>query len=177
MRPKRDEPRSAPGRELIAALRAVNARRRVGEAAEPAAAEAAVTEDARIARQIEAARRRLAVYGTLAPGGPNHHLLEPLGGAWMRGVVRGTLCPRGWGAKLGFPALTWDPGGDPVEVDLLESEALEAAWPELDAFEGDGYLRILLAVEVTSKFAEDRESVAPAIVAANLYALHPDRLG
>src|SRR5262245_49733801 len=37
------------------------------------------------------ATTRLASYGTLAPGKPNHHQLYPLKGRWLRGVVRGHL--------------------------------------------------------------------------------------
>ena len=32
----------------------------------------------------------LAVYGTLAPGRPNHHVLAPLGGEWADGLIEGT---------------------------------------------------------------------------------------
>ena len=34
---------------------------------------------------------RLAVYGTLAPGRPNHHQLSALSGRWSEGHVRGQL--------------------------------------------------------------------------------------
>ena len=39
----------------------------------------------------------LAVYGTPAPGRPNHHLVEPLGGEWTDGLIEGDLIPLGWG--------------------------------------------------------------------------------
>jgi hypothetical protein len=46
----------------------------------------AVGSDARCAeRQLDAlfeTSHTLAVYGTLAPGRPNHHVLAPLGGEW-----------------------------------------------------------------------------------------------
>ncbi len=32
-----------------------------------------------------------AVYGTLAPGAPNHHVLENLSGEWCEGCVHGDL--------------------------------------------------------------------------------------
>jgi gamma-glutamylcyclotransferase (GGCT)/AIG2-like uncharacterized protein YtfP len=92
---------------------------------------------------------RLAVYGTLAPGKPNAHILAPLGGVWRSGSVRGRLVAKGWGADLGFPALVLDPAGGFVAVQLLECEALPLHWPKLDAFEGEGYARMetLVAVE------------------------------
>jgi hypothetical protein len=33
----------------------------------------------------------LAIYGTLAPGQPNHCIVAPLGGEWAEGVVEGEL--------------------------------------------------------------------------------------
>ncbi|MDX1644332.1 MAG: gamma-glutamylcyclotransferase [Thermoanaerobaculia bacterium] len=160
-------PEATPG--LIAALRAINRRRRL-DGARGSTESATLADDLEpaIRRQIEGAHCRLAVYGTLAPGKANHHLVEPLRGSWRRGEVRGSLHPHGWGATLGFPALVWDPAADPIGVDLLESPALASAWPELDAFEGEAYLRILVPV------ASPRHSVEPTEVAAirvaNLYA-------
>src|SRR3954452_19168242 len=40
----------------------------------------------------------LAVYGTLAPGEPNYHVVAPLGGEWTSGFVEGDLLAVGWGA-------------------------------------------------------------------------------
>lgn len=91
--------------------------------------------------------QRLAVYGSLAPGRPNHHHLAPLGGTWTTGVVRGRLVAEGWGAAIGFPGLVQDPGGEAIAVQVLESQALEAHWPRLDAFEGAGYRRVSVTVE------------------------------
>ena len=47
-------------------------------------------------QQLEAlftTSHRLAVYGTLAPGQPNHHIVAPLGGEWGPGLVEGDLHP------------------------------------------------------------------------------------
>lgn len=90
--------------------------------------------------------RTLAVYGTLAPGLPNHHVVAPLGGEWSEGVIEGDLAPEGWGATLGYPAFRPRLGGAAVPVQLLTSPALAAAWPELDRFEGPEYRRILVPV-------------------------------
>ena len=92
----------------------------------------------------------LAVYGTLAPGRPNHHELSGLDGRWRRGIVRGHLVAEGWGATLGYPALTLDPDGPPVDVQLFVSADLPAHWPRLDAFEGPGYRRVVTNVETES---------------------------
>ena len=91
-------------------------------------------------------RHLLAVYGTLAPGQPNHHVVAPLGGEWTDGVIEGDLFRVGWGAALGYPGFRPRTGGGEVAVKVLRTPALEAAWPELDRFEGPGYRRILVPV-------------------------------
>jgi gamma-glutamylcyclotransferase (GGCT)/AIG2-like uncharacterized protein YtfP len=88
--------------------------------------------------------QRLAVYGTLAPGQPNHHVVAPLGGEWTDGVIEGDLLPVGWGAALGYPAFR--PGSGTVPVKLLTSPLLATSWPDLDEFEGAEYQRILVPV-------------------------------
>jgi hypothetical protein len=55
----------------------------------------------------------LAVYGTLAPGQPNHRVLAPLGGEWTDGMIEGDLIPLGWGADLGYPGFRPRAGGRP----------------------------------------------------------------
>jgi gamma-glutamylcyclotransferase (GGCT)/AIG2-like uncharacterized protein YtfP len=89
---------------------------------------------------------RLAVYGSLAPGRQNHHMVAPLGGTWMDGVVEGKLLTYGWGAALGYPALRLHTGGPTVRVQVLSSASLRAAWSDLDAFEGAEYRRVLAPV-------------------------------
>ena len=38
--------------------------------------------------------RKLIVYGSLAPGGPNHGLVSGLEGEWQKGCRRNLGCPR-----------------------------------------------------------------------------------
>lgn len=85
---------------------------------------------------------RLFVYGSLQPGGPNSHVLEPLGGSWQPATVRGRLISKGWGAELGFPGLVLDDEAQAVSGQLLSCPGLAEFWEELDRFEGDGYQRI-----------------------------------
>lgn len=92
------------------------------------------------------ATRRLAVYGTLAPGRPNEHRLSGLRGSWTPGVVRGTLLEDGWGAALGYPGIVLDADGPRVAVQLFTSDDLPAHWARLDDFEGDGYERVEVVV-------------------------------
>lgn len=90
---------------------------------------------------------RLATYGTLAPGRPNHHHLADLQGHWQDGFVIGTLVEKGWGATLGYPALVLDDAGDQIGVHLFESIDLPDHWSRLDAFEGIEYRRAKVQVE------------------------------
>jgi gamma-glutamylcyclotransferase (GGCT)/AIG2-like uncharacterized protein YtfP len=151
-----DTDRTAEVKRLIAAANAARWRNED----EPGAADAE--------QQLEALFRTsqtVAVYGTLAPGQPNHHIVAPLGGEWTGGVIEGDLVATGWGATLGFPAFRPRDGGAAVAVHVLRAPTLPAAWPMLDRFEGREYRRILVPVFTTGAGAE-RELRA----VANLYA-------
>lgn len=89
---------------------------------------------------------RLFVYGTLAPGRPNEHILGEIGGAWEPASVTGTLRWEGWGADMGFPGIDLDTQGAEVEGFLFSSEKLADHWAALDAFEGAAYERVLTTV-------------------------------
>lgn len=90
--------------------------------------------------------RRLAVYGSLAPGKANQHVLSNLSGEWFDVIVRGRLIDAGWGSDLGYPALRWDPNGDDVPAKLFVSTHLRNHWDRIDGFEGDHYRRDLVTV-------------------------------
>jgi len=94
----------------------------------------------------------LLVYGTLAPGRPNYAVIEPVGGEWRPVTIRGELVAQGWGADLGYPGFrlpTTEAAGETIAAVGLFAEQLVAHWPRLDAFEGEGYHRILLPFELT----------------------------
>lgn len=142
--------------ELLDLVAAANAARRAG--AHDDAAE----------RRLELRFRTgctLAVYGTLAPGRSNHHVVAPLGGAWTHGVVEGDLFPVGWGAIQGYPAFLPRSGGPDVAVHVLTSPRLPHAWPEIDRFEGAEYRRLLIPV-----YEPDTASARRLSTVANLYA-------
>ena len=96
----------------------------------------------------------LFVYGTLAPGETNEHILKNVNGIWKKGAVRGQLFPNGWGAALGFPGIVLSPKGVEVHGLVFSSPELEEYWETLDRFEGEGYKRVL-----TSVLLESGESV------------------
>jgi gamma-glutamylcyclotransferase (GGCT)/AIG2-like uncharacterized protein YtfP len=106
---------------------------------------------------------RLAVYGSLASGRPNHHHLSNLAGRWIEGTVRGHLRQEGWGAELGYPGLVLDPAGPTIDIQLLDSLDLVHYWARLDEFEGSGYRRTVTTV-----------STAEGDLLASIYVLAVD---
>ncbi len=91
---------------------------------------------------------RLFVYGTLAPGRPNEHVLSAIGGSWDAASVTGSLRQEGWGAAMGYPGIDLDEHGDEVQGFLFSSEKLSDHWAMLDAFEGKSYERVLTVVKL-----------------------------
>ena len=104
---------------------------------------------------------RLFVYGSLAPGQPNEHVLSEIGGTWETASVTGTLHQAGWGAALGYPGIKINEQGDEVQGVLFSSEKLADYWPTLDAFEGEAYERVLTVVTLKDE----------TTVAAHIYQL------
>ena len=87
--------------------------------------------------------QRLFVYGTLAPGQPNEHVLAEVEGDWEPATVQGTLVHEGWGDGLGFPAMTLADDAPDVSGFLFISEHLDEYWVRLDEFEGEEYERVV----------------------------------
>jgi gamma-glutamylcyclotransferase (GGCT)/AIG2-like uncharacterized protein YtfP len=92
----------------------------------------------------------LFVYGTLAPGQVNAHVLAPLSGAWTEAQISGSLHDAGWGAAHGCPGARLvdndidkiTPDSHPTSVVkgvLFESADLADFWQTLDDFEGAEY--------------------------------------
>ena len=92
--------------------------------------------------------QRLFVYGSLAPGRANAHVLAGLRGTWEPASVKGTLRQEGWGAAIGFPGIVLDVDGGEVNGQVFTSNELPQHWARLDAFEGDGYARVLANVRL-----------------------------
>ena len=92
----------------------------------------------------------LFVYGTLAPGRPNAHVLEAIGGTWTGASLRGHLHQDGWGAELGYPGLMLDETAPSVHGHLFSSASLPRHWDDLDAFEGDQYERVRAPVTTST---------------------------
>jgi len=82
---------------------------------------------------------RLIVYGSLVPGGMYHFLLADLPGTWEECVILGRM-----GEYWGFKAFHYDAAGLEHPAWLFTSAALPDKFPELDAFEGEGYRRSII---------------------------------
>jgi len=70
---------------------------------------------------------QLAVYGSLAPGERNAHVLAPLVGEWTEGEIIGTLQTITEGYAAGYQGIRLD-GGDAVPCMLFSSRDLPAFW-------------------------------------------------
>ena len=87
--------------------------------------------------------QRLFVYGSLAPGRPNAHVLAGIRGTWQPATVKGTLHHDGWGAAIGFPGIVLEEEvGTEVRGLVFSSDELSDHWTRLDEFEGEGYERL-----------------------------------
>ena len=90
----------------------------------------------------------LAVHGALAPGREKPGPIAMIGGRWRPGAVRCRLAPKGWGVAFGYPGLVLGSDGEAVEVQVFASGDLPAHWERLDGFEGPGYRRVPVKVDL-----------------------------
>jgi gamma-glutamylcyclotransferase (GGCT)/AIG2-like uncharacterized protein YtfP len=98
---------------------------------------------------------RLFVYGTLAPGRRNEHILADVPGEWEPASVTGRLLEEGWGAAVGYPGIVLDEYGAEVKGFLFSSENLAQHWARLDEFEGPGYERVITTAKLEDSTAVD----------------------
>jgi gamma-glutamylcyclotransferase (GGCT)/AIG2-like uncharacterized protein YtfP len=89
---------------------------------------------------------KLFVYGTLAPGQPNEHLLSGIGGRWEPTTLKGHLHQVVGGPGIVYPAIVPDEKGKEVRGYIFSSPRLHKHWDRLDAFEGREYSRVLAKV-------------------------------
>ena len=118
---------------------------------------------------------RLFVYGTLAPGRPNGHVLADVPGTWEPATVQGRLVNEGWGAKLGYPAIVPSSHGQPADVVhglVFASADLPEHWKRLDEFEGPGYVRVVVYAKL-----QDGSVVEAQTYALSERCLLPDASG
>jgi len=80
---------------------------------------------------------RLFIYGTLAPGRSNHHIMNGMTGVWQKAVAKGHLGSCEWGPYKGYPGFTPSEHGTWVDGYLFSSPDLPQNWQRLDDFEGE----------------------------------------
>jgi gamma-glutamylcyclotransferase (GGCT)/AIG2-like uncharacterized protein YtfP len=85
---------------------------------------------------------RLFVYGTLAPGKSNAHILADLAGTWEKASIHGTIYQVTWGPASGYPGILLNQHDAEVSGLIFNSDELSEHWHRLDAFEGEGYTRV-----------------------------------
>ena len=90
--------------------------------------------------------RRLAVYGTLVPDGPNASVLAGMKGQWHEGKVNGVIEHRD-----GFLEFHWELTAEAVSVKVLSTSQLAKQFDQLDRFEGPRYQRKLVPVLIDEK--------------------------
>jgi len=80
----------------------------------------------------------LVVYGSLAPGEANHHVISHIKGIWLKAFIKGKIIDNGWSTRTGYPEFqrTFDSGSNTIEVLAFMSEELDNYWEDIDAFEG-----------------------------------------
>jgi gamma-glutamylcyclotransferase (GGCT)/AIG2-like uncharacterized protein YtfP len=95
---------------------------------------------------FERPSERLAVYGTLKPGGTNAAQLDVIRGDWLDGTVHGVIEQPGEYLKF-----TWKVAASPVSVKVFNAPMLRDHFGRLDKFEGPDYLRTLVPVRMSER--------------------------
>ena len=86
---------------------------------------------------------RLAVYGSLKPGGSNAAQMTGIKGDWRDGTVHGIVEQPGE-----YLEFTWDESAPPVSVIVFSAARLPEHFDRLDDFEGPDYQRTLVPVAI-----------------------------
>ena len=96
--------------------------------------------------------QHLIIYGSLAPGQPNHAKISHIKGLWKDVIIWGQLKNEGWGATLGYYGFVDGVTKDVQEIEgkVLQSAMLIDEYAFLDDFEGEGYKRILTKYKLTN---------------------------
>ncbi|RFM36993.1 gamma-glutamylcyclotransferase family protein [Chitinophaga silvisoli] len=90
---------------------------------------------------------RLFVYGTLRPNEENAHILEAIGGTFKKGFIYGTHYTSGFGPGKEYPGVVLS-GTGKIPGYIFYSDQLANSWTALDEFEGEGYYRVSVEVQL-----------------------------
>lgn len=91
----------------------------------------------------------LIIYGSLAPGEKNHHIISHIEGNWQKATIRGQIIDNGWSVdRSGYPQFKIvedEQKADLIDVMAFTSNQLERHWKSLDEFEAsEDYKRITI---------------------------------
>lgn len=118
---------------------------------------------------------RFFVYGTLMPGEPRWPALQPYAASWRRATTGGRM----WDTGHGYPAVRFQPGGDPVPgvvVDIVP-DRLDEAIEAMDRIEAVGALYHRVDVVTSAGPAMAYEWIGPTDGMAPLAAGWPTGAG
>lgn len=96
-------------------------------------------------------RTTLIIYGSLAPGEANHHIISHINGIWLKAFIKGKIIDNGWATRTGYPEFkrASDKDSHSVEVLAFMSEELDDHWKQLDDFEAtESYKRTTITCEL-----------------------------
>ena len=88
------------------------------------------------------------MYGTLAPGEVNEHVLATLDGSWVPAGSFGAPHAEGWALTNGLPALQLGPAAAAVAGQIFRSDIFARHWAKVDEFEGEASRRVIAHAEL-----------------------------
>lgn len=92
----------------------------------------------------------LIIYGSLAPGEANHHIISHINGIWFKAFIKGKIIDNGWSTRTGYPEFQRaEDESQTIEVLAFISDELEDHWDHIDEFEGtEKYARTTISCEL-----------------------------
>lgn len=82
----------------------------------------------------------LIIYGSLAPGEKNHHIISHIPGEWHRATIKGKIKDNGWSdnrsAYPEFNRVKDESEAETIHVQAFISKELHQYWTDIDEFEG-----------------------------------------
>jgi len=75
----------------------------------------------------------LIVYGSLAPGESNHHIISHIDGVWSKAFIKGKIVDNGWLTRNGYPEFQRVHENDAEKLEVLAfiSQDLHLHWEHI----------------------------------------------
>lgn len=102
----------------------------------------------------------LIIYGSLAPGEKNHHIISHIKGSWHKATIQGRIIDNGWSDnRSGYPEFQKVENGEAantLSVMAFISSELDAHWKLLDDFEAsENYSRVRISCKLENGEQKD----------------------